>query len=71
VEYAGAIYHVTVRMVGQAWETGRGLTPATCLFRDESERERFVEQLGERVAAYGVRLYAWCLMLTRCVGLQG
>ena len=64
VEYAGAIYHVTVRMAGHAWETGRGLDPSACLFRDDAERERFVEQLGERVEAYGIRLYAWCLMLT-------
>ena len=64
VEYAGAIYHVTVRMAGHAWETGRGLNPAVCLFRDDAERERFVEQLGERVEGYDIRLYAWCLMLT-------
>lgn len=64
VEYAGAIYHVTVRMAGHAWETGRGLNPAVCLFRDDAERERFIEQLGERAEAYGVRLYAYCLMLT-------
>lgn len=64
VEYEGAIYHVTVRMAGHAWETGRGLAPSVCLFRDDAERERFVEQLGERVAAYDIRLYAWCLMLT-------
>ena len=35
-----------------------------CLSRDDAERERFLEQLGERVAAYDIRLYAWCLMLT-------
>ena len=64
VEYEGAIYHVTARMAGHAWETGRGLTPAACLFRDDAERERFIDQLGDRVAAYGVRLYAYCLMLT-------
>lgn len=64
VEYEGAIYHVTVRMAGHAWETGHGLNPSVCLFRDDAERERFVDQLGERVDAYGIRLYAWCLMLT-------
>jgi len=37
-EYEGAVYHVTVRMAGRAWETGRGLTPAACLFRDAAER---------------------------------
>jgi len=64
VEYAGAIYHVTVRMAGHAWETGRGLNPSVCLFRDDAERERFVAQLSERVETYEIRLYAWCLMLT-------
>jgi hypothetical protein len=64
VEYEGAIYHVTVRMVGHGWETGRGLDASVCLFRDDRERERFLEQLGERVDAYGVRLYGYCLMLT-------
>jgi len=51
-------------MAGHAWETGRVLNPSACLFRDDAERERFVEQLGERVDAYGIRLYAWCLMRT-------
>ena len=64
IEWAGAIYHVTVRMAGQAWETGNPLDPAACLFRDDAERERFVERLGERVASYRIRLYAYCLMLT-------
>ena len=49
VKYAGAIHHVTVRMVGHAWETGRGLDRSVCLFRDEKDRARFVGQLGERV----------------------
>ena len=64
VEYEGAIYHVTVRMVGHAWETGRESARSTCLFRDDEERERFLDQLGKRVEAYGVRLYAYCLMRT-------
>lgn len=64
VEYAGAIYHVTVRMIGHAWETGQNLDRSVCLFRDDKERERFLDQLAERVEAYGVRLYAYCLMLT-------
>jgi hypothetical protein len=45
----------------------RGLShigPAGILFRDDAERERFVERLGERVASYRIRLYAYCLMLT-------
>jgi hypothetical protein len=53
VEYEGAVYHVTVRMAGHAWETGRGLDPSVCLFRDDAERERFVEQLrGYRWSSY-------------------
>ncbi len=51
-------------MAGRAWETGRELDPAACLFRDDAERERFVDQLGARVDSYEIRLYAWCLMLT-------
>jgi len=42
VEYAGAIYHVTVRMIGHAWETGQALDRSVCLFRDDQERERFL-----------------------------
>jgi hypothetical protein len=61
VEYAGAIYHVTVRMAGHRWEAGRGLNASVCLFRDDRERERFLEQLGERVEAYRVRLYILAL----------
>ena len=60
VEYAGAIYHVAVRMIGQAWETGRTLDLCVCLFGDDAERDRFLDQLGERVEAHGVRLYAYC-----------
>lgn len=64
LEYSGAIYHVTARMAGHAWETGRALNSAACLFRDDAERARFVDQLAERVVTYDIRLYAWCLMLT-------
>ena len=58
VDYAGAIYHVTVRVVGHAWETGRGLSVTARLFRDDAERTRFIVQLGERAETYGVRVYA-------------
>lgn len=64
VEYAGAIYHVTMRMVGSAWEQGRELRPEACLFGDDAEREHFLGQLAERVETYGVRLFAYCLMLS-------
>ena len=62
--YEGAIDHVTVRMAGRAWETGRGVNPAACLFRDDAERERFIDQLGECLDGYGVRLQACGPMLT-------
>ncbi len=64
VEYPGAIYHVTVRMVGHAWETGARLDPRDCLFQNNADRARFLDQLGERVEDFGIRLYAYCLMLT-------
>lgn len=37
VEYAGTIYHVTVRMAGHGQETGRGLDASLCLFRDYTQ----------------------------------
>ena len=64
VQYPGAIYHVTVRMVGAAWETGREQDRELHLFRDDAERGRFLEQLGARVEAFDIRLYAYCLMLS-------
>ena len=51
VQYPGAIYHVTVR--GNDRRT---------LFRDDLARERFLTQLGERVAAFEIRLYLYCLL---------
>ena len=45
VEYAGAIYHITVRMAGHAWDTGCGVNPSVCLFRDDAERVWFIDQL--------------------------
>jgi hypothetical protein len=69
VEYAGAIYHVTVRRVGHAWESGHGLNPAVCLFRDDAERERFVELVG-RYKAKPVEGDAYHLALSRYVHLN-
>ena len=45
VEFPGAIYHITCRMVGD-WRTEHSL-----LFRDEADRQRFMEQLSERGTA--------------------
>ncbi len=56
VEYAGAIYHVTCRLAG-AWKEGDRE-----LFRDDNDRWRFLETLGERVELYGVRLHQYVLM---------
>ena len=56
VEYPGAIYHVTCRMVGD-WRTGE-----TLLFRDDADRERFLDQLAERAGQYRIRLYLFVCM---------
>ena len=56
IEFEGAIYHVTVRMIGGIGDSSPGL------FRDKWDRERFLLQLAERVEAFNIRLYAYCLM---------
>jgi putative transposase len=56
IEYPGAIYHVTSRLVGR-WQEHRDR-----LFRDQQDFRRFEEQLAERVREFGVRLYLFCLM---------
>jgi putative transposase len=56
VEYPGAIYHVTCRMVG-AWKAEK-----TALFKDDADRERFVERLSERVEQFHIRLYQFVCM---------
>ena len=56
VEYPGAIYHVTVRMLG-SWEDER-----TLLFRDDNDRERLIDRLADRVEQYNIRLFMFCLM---------
>jgi len=45
VEYPGAIYQVTMRMVGHAWETGADLDPRVCLFQIDADRMRLIEQV--------------------------
>lgn len=56
VEFPGAIYHVSCRMIGdERLERSR-------LFGDDPERERFLERLGERVTEFNVRLYLFVLM---------
>ena len=56
VQFPGAIYHVTVRMLG-SWRVDRSL-----LFRDDRDRERVLSQLRERVEQFNIRLYQFCLM---------
>jgi len=51
VEYPGAIYHVTCRMVGD-WQTEK-----TFLFKDDADHQRFVDHLAERVEQFNIRLY--------------
>ena len=51
VEYPGAIYHVMNR--GNRREA---------IFRDEADRQRFVETLGEACARSGWQVHAYCLM---------
>ncbi len=56
VEYPGAIYHVTCRMVGD-WRTEK-----TYLFKDDADRYRFLDRMAERVEQYNIRLYLFVLM---------
>lgn len=51
VEYAGALYHVTVR--------GNNRRE---LFQDNRDRIRMIEGLGAKAEETGVRVYAFCLM---------
>ena len=56
LEYAGAIYHVSCRMIGQH----RGALPQ--LFRDDADRLRLLDRLADRVDQYKIRLYLFTLM---------
>ena len=56
VEFPGAIYHVSCRMVGD-WRKGRER-----LFVDDADHERFLERLSERVETYGIRLCLFVCM---------
>ena len=55
MEYEGAIYHVTCRLVGSWREGDREL------FRDDRDRWRFLESLAERVELYGARLHQYVI----------
>jgi REP element-mobilizing transposase RayT len=56
IEFPGAIYHVTSRMLGD-----RRLSRSR-LFVDDADRERFVDRLGDRVNQYNIRLYLFVCM---------
>ena len=56
VEFPGAIYHVTVRMLGN-WKKEKN-----ALFEDDVDRERLLLSLAERVEQHQIRLYLYCLM---------
>lgn len=65
VEFEGAIYHVTARIVGE--RAGRGVEgsdPRQWLFRDERDHEAFMARLADRIETYNIRLYAHCEMRT-------
>jgi putative transposase len=51
VEYEGAIYHVMDR--------GDRREP---IFKDDEDRQRFAEMLGEVCVRNGWRVHAYCLM---------
>ena len=52
VQFSGAVYHVMAR-----GNEGRPI------FRDDKDRHRFLDALGEMTERFGVRLHAYCLML--------
>lgn len=51
LDIPGLLYHVMARGIER-----------TDIFRDDRDRETFVERLGELVPAGGATLYAWCLL---------
>lgn len=53
VEYPGAIYHVTCRMLGDA---------RSQLFKVDADYERYLLRLSERVEQYNIRLYIFTCM---------
>jgi len=66
IEFPGAIYHVTSRMVGDRYVAAEhgvaGWPPERCLFRDDADRMRFLDRLAERIEQYNIRLYLFVCM---------
>jgi len=56
VQFEGAIYHVSCRMLG-SWRDERSR-----LFIDDADRERFLDRLAERVEQFEIRLYLFVCM---------
>jgi len=53
VEYHGAIYHVTCRMLGDA---------RSRLFKEDADYERYILRLSEREDQYSIHLYMFTCM---------
>jgi REP-associated tyrosine transposase len=51
VQFEGAVYHVMARG-----------NERKAVFRDDKDRQRFLETLAEMVERFGVRVHAYCLM---------
>jgi REP element-mobilizing transposase RayT len=51
IEYAGAIYHITVR--------GNGRQK---IFRDDRDRRALLKRLSLSVKSHGIRIFLYCLM---------
>ena len=51
LDIPGLVYHVIARGIERRE-----------IFRDDQDRDRFVERLGELVVHTGTRLYTWCLL---------
>ncbi len=65
VEFEGAIYHVSARIVGERAGHGKeGSDPSRWLFRDERDHQAFMDRLIDRIDTYNIRLYAHCEMRT-------
>jgi len=60
LEFPGAVYHVTCRMVGDE------VTANSLLFRDHADRVRFLKQLAERREQHRIRLFLFACMTNHC-----
>jgi len=55
VEFEGAIYHVTARIVGERTGGGvEGRDPKQWLFRDGRDHEAFLDRLIERIDTHNI-----------------